>query len=260
VHGDRLWCYSPGVPDLPPLLRLLLLGTVGAVVGSFVNLVALRWPAGEPIALARSACRGCGATLTPGELIPLVSFAVQGGRCRQCGSGIAWRYPAVELAAAAVGCIAAATVPWPAASVVAALGWALLLLVLLDAEHFWLPSAVTWPLTAAGLLATGWLVPAEVPGHVIGAAVGYVSLTLVAVLYRHLRGRDGLGGGDPKLFAAAGAWLGWTALPTVLGAAAVSGLLTGLLLWGRGITGTTRLPFGVFLAPAIWITALATFS
>ena len=69
-----------------------------------------------------------------------------------------------------------------------------------------------------------------------------------------------MGGGDAALFAAAGAWLGWTALPLVLGSAAVAGIVVALLLWGRGITATTRLPFGVFLAAATWVMALATIS
>ncbi len=249
------WLFAGVAPAFA--LAVALLTAIGAVVGSFVALVSLRWPAGRPIALARSACGGCGATLAPHELIPLVSFAAQRGRCRRCGVAVPRRYPAVEAAAAAIGAASALVLPLPAATAVAALGWTLLLLALLDAGHFWLPSAVTLPLTAAGLAATAALHPAALPGHVIGAAVGWASLALVAFAYRALRGRVGLGGGDAKLFAAAGAWLGWAALPLVLGSAAVAGLAVALLLWGRGVTATTRLPFGVFLAAAIWAVALA---
>lgn len=243
---------------LPPSILAAILGVVGAVVGSFVSLVSVRLPAGRPIALARSACASCGAVLGPVELVPLLSFMLQRGRCRRCSAAIAWRDPAVEAAAAAIGVIAALAVADPrAAAAVAALGWALLLLALLDAEHFWLPSAVTLPLVAAGLGVTAWLAPDESAGHAIGAAAGYLSLASVAAAYKAIRGRVGLGGGDAKLFAASGAWLGWAALPLVLLAAALSGIVVALLLWRRGITATTRLPFGVFLAAATWIVALA---
>lgn len=240
---------------LPALVALF--AVVGAVVGSFLALVSLRWPAGRPIGLTRSACGGCGTTLGPGELVPLLSFAVQRGRCRRCASRIPWRYPTVEAAAAAIGVVSVLVLPLPAAAAVAGLGWALLLLALLDAEHFWLPAAVTWPLAAAGLAVTAALRPEALADHVIGAAAGWASLALVATAYRRVRRRVGLGGGDAKLFAAAGAWLGWSALPLVLGSAAVAGLAVALLLRGRDVTAAMRLPFGVFLAPAIWLTALA---
>ena len=248
------WLFAGSVPDA------VLFAAVGAVIGSFVALVAARWPVGRPIAVARSACDGCGALLGPAELVPLLSFAVQRGRCRRCGAAIGWRAPAVEAAAAAIGAVAALVLPLPAAGVVAALGWTLLLLALLDGEHFWLPSVVTWPLAAAGLLATAALRPAEVGSHIIGAAVGWTALATVAALYKALRRRVGLGGGDAALFAASGAWLGWAALPLVLGSAAVAGLVVAVLWLGRGVTATTRLPFGVFLAAATWAVALATFN
>lgn len=238
---------------------VFLFGITGAVAGSFIALVSLRLPAGRPVVLARSACASCGDALGAAELVPLVSFVLQRGRCRRCNGAIAWRYPAVEAGAAAIGVVAALARTDPrAAAVVALLGWTLLLLALLDAEHFWLPSAITIPLGLAGLAATAWLVPADLPAHLIGAAAGYLSLAGVAALYKVIRGRIGLGGGDAKLFAASGAWLGWQALPLVLAAAAVSGLVVALVLWRRDIAATTRLPFGVFLAPAIWIVALVS--
>ena len=238
---------------------VFLFGITGAVAGSFIALVSLRLPAGRPVVLARSACASCGAALGVGELVPLISFALQRGQCRRCGGAIAWRYPAVEAGAAAIGVVAALARTDPrVAAVVALLGWTLLPLALLDAEHFWLPSAITIPLGLAGLAANAWLVPADLPAHLIGAAAGYLSLTGVAALYKIIRGRTGLGGGDAKLFAASGAWLGWQALPLVLAAAAVSGLVVVPVLWRRDLTATTRLPFGVFLAPAIWIVALVS--
>jgi leader peptidase (prepilin peptidase)/N-methyltransferase len=242
---------------LPLLLTAVLFAVAGTVAGSFVALVSLRWPAGRPFLVARSACDACGAELGAAELVPLVSFAVQRGRCRRCGGRIARRHLAVEVAGAAIGAASVLVVPCPDAVAVAMLGWTLLLLALLDLEHFWLPSAVTWPLAAAGLAATAALHPEALADHAIGVVAGYASLALAAAGYKALRGRDGLGGGDAKLFAAAGAWLGWAALPLVLGSAAVAGLIVALLLWGRGVTAATRLPLGVFLAAAIWVVALA---
>lgn len=238
----------------------VLFGSTGAVVGSFVALVSLRWPRGEAFALDRSRCRGCATRLSPVDLVPVVSWLGLRGRCRTCAARIPLRYPAVETGAAAIGVAAAIAVPGAGAAItVAGLGWTLLLLALLDGEHFWLPSAVTWPLVAVGFGVTAWLDPAALPAHAIGAVAGWASLAGVAAIYKAVRGRVGLGGGDARLFAASGAWLGWTALPLVLGTAAVAGLVVALLLWRRGLTATMRLPFGVFLAVATWVAALRQF-
>lgn len=235
-----------------PLLTIVLLGVSGAVVGSFVGLVSLRLPAGEPVALARSRCGGCHRRLRPTELIPLVGFVARRGRCATCHTTIPWRYPATETAAVAIGVAGALLLPLPEAAAAAILGWTLLLLAILDLEHFWLPSAITASLAATGLVATVLLAPAAVPGHLFGAVAGYASLALVAASYKAVRRRTGLGRGDARLFAAAGAWLGWQALPLVLALASLGGLFAALLVWRRGLTATTRLPFGTCLAPAIW--------
>lgn len=225
------------------------LGVSGAVVGSFVALLTLRLPAGLPVGMARSRCSGCGRQLRAHELVPLLSYLIQRGRCRRCGAAIERRYPLIEAAGALIGIVAALVAAAPLAAAV--LGWALLLLAILDFEHQWLPSTVTLPLLAAGLLACWWLTPALLPTQAIGAAVGFASLAVVAGAYRWWRGRDGLGGGDVRLFAAAGAWCGWDRLPLVLLGAALAALAA-VLLMGRRFSATDRLPFGVFLAPAIW--------
>ena len=226
-----------------------VLGVSGAVVGSCVALLSLRLPAGLPVGMARSRCSGCRRQLGVLELVPLLSFAVQRGRCRSCGAAIERRYPLVEAAGAGIGVIAALVAAAPLAAAV--LGWALLLLAILDYEHQWLPSAVTLPLLAAGLLVAMWLTPALLATNAIGAAAGWASLAAVAAGYRRLRGRDGLGGGDVRLFAASGAWCGWDRLPLVLLGAALAALLV-VVLVRRRVSATDRLPFGVFLAPATW--------
>lgn len=169
------------------------------------------------------------------------------------------RYGAFAVAAAVVGAWAALSQDTVSAILLTAmLGWMLLLIAVVDAEHFWLPDQLTLPLAAAGLGAallpngTGWL------NAVIGAAVGFAGLWLLAFVYRRLRGRDGLGGGDPFLLAAGGAWVGWIGLPSVLLWAAASGLSLVLAraILGKPLAGADRLAFGVFLAVGIWMTWL----
>ena len=241
----------------PPIHIVMLLGIAGAVVGSFLGLVSLRLPKGEPVALGRSHCSGCGRALGPVDLVPLLSFLALRGRCRKCGAAIERRYPIIEAAAALVGLVSALAAPGWEALAAALLGWWLLLLAVLDVEHYWLPDQLTWPLVALGLLATALFAPPLLINHAIGAAVGFVLLWGVAAAYRRLRGRHGLGGGDAKLFAAAGAWVGWQDLPLVLLGAAVTALVAALILHGRDKDFLTkRLPFGAFLAPAIWLVYL----
>jgi leader peptidase (prepilin peptidase)/N-methyltransferase len=233
-------------------------GGLGLLVGSYVATLTLRWPQGRSTSSGRSACDGCGRTLAAYELVPLLSFAALRGRCRTCGAKIDLRHPAIEVAAGAIGAVALWLYPDASGLLGAAFGWVLLTLAILDSEHFWLPDALTLPLLGAGL-ALGLSFDPPWPDRLLGAAAGYGTLTLLAIGYRRLRGRQGLGGGDPKLLGAIGAWLGWQALPFVLLLAALLGLLAAGIaqLRGRRITAQTRLPFGVPLAVAAWATWLA---
>src|SRR5690606_6494628 len=121
-----------------------------------------------------------------------------------------------------------------------------------------LPRALTVTLAASGLLVAGLQGVAALGHAAIGAAAGFLSLSLLALAYRRIRGREGLGGGDAYMLAGAGAWVGWQGLPTVLLWASVSGLSVAAasLLTGRGVTPDQRLPFGVFLAIGAWLTWL----
>ena len=235
-----------------------MLGLVGAVIGSFIGLLSLRLPMGEPVAMSRSRCSGCSRTLGAADLLPLLSFALFRGRCRTCASPIDRRYPLIELASLAIGVISALIYSNEQALAAAVLGWWLLLLALLDLEHFWLPDRLTYPLVALGLGSAAYSGIPALHDSAIGAAAGFLVFAGIALAYRRLRGREGLGGGDWKLFAAGGAWVGWAALPLILLAAAISGLLAALLLHSRKPDLLAQqLPFGVFLAPAIWIVYLA---
>lgn len=228
-------------------------GLVGLIMGSFVAVLTLRWPAGAGFAWGRSRCDHCAAVLGPRDLVPVVSFALLGGRCRQCGGVIAARHLAIELAAGMIGALAFIADSGGGGVAGAVFGWLLLALAILDGEHFWLPRALTVTLAATGLLAGLWLAPPLVD-RVIGLVAGGASLALVAAFYRGITGRDGLGGGDPWLLAGIGGWLGWGSLPFVLLLAASLGLFLVLLdrARGRPVSRHSRVPFGALLAAAAW--------
>ena len=213
-----------------------------------------RLPAGQPVAVARSRCPSCGVALAARDLVPLVSYAVLGGRCRRCGAAIGRFHFAVELAAIAVVLAAVAIEPDPGRLWLdCGFGWALLTLGWIDGRHMLLPDALTLPLIPLGLLATLLRSPEDLTAHAAGAIVGYAAFRGIALAYRAWRGREGLGRGDAKLLAAAGAWVGLAALPTVIfGGALVSLVLAVLRSRGTGLRATLAVPFGQGLCLAAW--------
>jgi len=236
---------------------------LGLVAGSFLASVSMRWPQGRGIVRGRSACDACAAPLGALELVPLLSYAIQRGRCRHCGARIDPRHPAIELAAAMLGAVAVAAHAGPLGPVSALLGWWLLLIAILDLEHQWLPDALTLPLIPLGLAAAWAGFGPPLGERVAGAAIGWAALFLIARLYRILRGREGMGGGDPRLMGAIGAWVGAWQLPVILLGAGLLGLIGVLVMRLRGetISATSRLPLGTLMALAAWpvwlVTALA---
>lgn len=225
-------------------------------IGSFLGVLIIRLPSRDPVALARSACAHCGRRLGALDLVPLVSFAVFRGRCRRCNASIGLFYPAVELAATAVALWAVLADPDPyRVWADCGLGWTLLALAWIDWTDFLLPDVLTLPLILAGLASTLTFDPEALADHCLAVILAYLSFRGVAAVYRWLRGRDGLGGGDAKLIAGAGAWCGLAALPLVVLGSALLGLLAalGLALSGRSMTSTTRIPFGPCIALAFWL-------
>jgi leader peptidase (prepilin peptidase)/N-methyltransferase len=236
------------------LARIAVGAGLGGVAGSFLATVLVRWPAGRSALIGRSQCDGCGRPLRGAELIPILSWVVLRGRCRSCGAAIAVDHLAMELAAALIGAVALIAHPGVAGAITALFGWWLLLIAAIDLKHHWLPDLLTLPLIAAGLAigvaGTGPLWPERA----IGAVAGYVSLAAIAIGYRALRGREGLGSGDPKLLAGLGAWLGWQQLPFVLLGAGLLGLSAVLVrkLRGERVSATDRLPLGTLMAVSAW--------
>ena len=210
----------------------------------------------------RSTCPRCQAPIRALQNIPLVSWVVLGGRCANCGGRIAVRYPLIE----ALTGLLTATVAWKFGFGWAALGamtltWFLIALTFIDIDHQLLPDSLTLPLLWIGLTVSLWgvsggtaSVPVDVRSSLIGAMVGYASLWSVYHLFRLLTGKEGMGYGDFKLFAALGAWLGWQMLLPVIVIASVVGSITGVALLGmRGQTRATPIAFGPFLAGAGWL-------
>lgn len=245
---------NPDILFLPAWLAAAIGLVLGAIVGSFLATVLIRWPARRSALGGRSACDGCGTALGPAELVPVLSWAIQRGRCRRCGAAIDIRHPAMEIGAALIGLFAALALPPVAALITAMFGWWLLLLAAFDAEHQWLPDRLTLPLVPAGLLVAWLRIGPVLEDRLIGAVAGFAVLAGIALLYRLLRGRRGLGGGDPKLLAAIGAWLGWAQLPLVLLGAGLVGLaaIAARRLRGERVAATDRLPLGTLMAIAAW--------
>ncbi len=222
--------------------------------------MVMRWPLGRSVASGRSACDACGHVLSARELIPIVSALLQRGKCRHCGVAIDRRHMAIELAAALVGAIAFGIAPGLAGLAGALFGWMLVALIALDVGHYWLPDLLTLPLLLIGLGAGLIGLDPHFTDRLIGAAAGYLSLAAIAFAYKRVRNRDGLGGGDPKLLGAIGAWLGWDYLPMVLLGGSGVGLLYVLFRYLRGkpMAATDRLPLGALMALAalpLWVYA-----
>jgi leader peptidase (prepilin peptidase)/N-methyltransferase len=239
-----------------PIL-ILYAFVLGAVVGSFLNVVIYRVPRRLSIIRPRSACPACAAPIAWYDNVPLVSWLVLGGRCRSCRAGISIRYPLVEASAGGLAALGVSLYGLtPVTIEVVVFAWVSLALALIDYEHQLLPDVMTYPSIVLGLVFSWFGGFTSFADSVAGTVVGAVLPTSVILLYRWLRGVEGMGWGDVKYLAAIGAVVGLHGCLMVLVAAAVLGALVGgvLIATGRG-SGKTALPFGTFLAVAaiLWL-------
>ncbi|MBU2734280.1 prepilin peptidase [Acidithiobacillus caldus ATCC 51756] len=228
----------------------------GAMVGSFLNVVAYRMPAGTSVVLPPSACPACGHRIRAWENIPILSWIALRGRCSACHGDISPRYPAVEALAAVLAVLAYLHFGWTLRALEAsAYLWVLLVLALIDWDTRLLPNRITLPgigaglaLGALGLLHRDWsLVP--LPHAALGALIGYALIWIPDRLYRLVRHRRGFGGGDRKMLALIGAWLGPLAVCDAFALAVCAGAILGGL-WAaiRRRQIQSAIPFGPFLA------------
>ena len=271
-----------------PTLLLVCAGVLGALVGSFLNVVIYRLPimlhayweqqleeasaaaavaapgdvgSAFNLAVPRSHCPQCSQPLSALENIPVLSYLVLRGKCRHCRHPISLRYPATELitVVASVLVVANFGFSWNALSLLF-LSWSLIVCALIDYDHHIIPDDVSLPLLWMGLLAAtlGVGLPGISPSSaILGAAAGYLSLWSLYWAFRMLTGKIGMGHGDFKLLAALGAWLGWQDLLMLVLLSSVAGSAVGLvliLLGGRD--RSVPLPYGPFLAAAGFITLI----
>jgi leader peptidase (prepilin peptidase)/N-methyltransferase len=213
------------------------------------------------LVVPRSACPKCGAMITAAQNIPVVSYLWLKGKCANCGARISVRYPLIEIGTAILSALVAwkfGFVWYTAAALL--LTWMLIALTGIDIDHQLLPDNMTLPLVWLGLLLSlaGQIaslgLPVDTRSSVIGAAAGYLSLWSVYHAFRLLTGKEGMGYGDFKLFAALGAWLGWQMLLPIILLAAFTGAVLGILMIAlRGRDRNIPIPFGPYLAAAGWI-------
>jgi leader peptidase (prepilin peptidase)/N-methyltransferase len=259
---------------LPPAFWILTVALFGLLLGSFLNVVIYRWPREESIVLPASHCGSCGVGVKPYDNIPLLSYALLGGRCRACRASIPWRYPAVEALTGALFAAAVFANGPSLAAVFDCIFLAMLVpLVFIDAEWHLLPAAITHPGLVFALVVRlfvpnldgmqtspfggAWVLGlASSPewfvsytGAAAGATLGGGLLFGLGVAYKLVRGREGMGLGDVSMMCMVGAYLGWKLTLMTLLLASVVGAAVGV---GVAVLRSRRfdehqVPFGVFL-------------
>lgn len=257
------------------ILQAVIAGVLGLLIGSFLNVVIYRLPkmleqqwasdyaefSGEAtevkptfnLMLPRSHCQQCGHQISWYENIPVVSYLFLKGKCSSCSTPISLRYPLVELV---VGALFAFCI-WRWSFTTTALAWcvfsaAILTLALIDWDTTLLPDDLTLPLLWAGLLLSALKITSTpLESAIWGAAIGYLSLWIIYWAFKLITGKEGMGYGDFKLFAALGAWFGWQALVPMILIASVLGALIGIALkFSSQLREGGYVPFGPFLGIA----------
>ena len=225
-------------------------------IGCFGASAVQRRLEGKSFFFLRSCCDACGRQLDFRDLVPILSCLLRAGRCRHCSAPIARLYPAVEAGFLLVALWSAYACPDRMLLPTAVLGWTLVVLVAFDVLAFILPNALTLSLGAAGLLLAMAEGSEQFQQSALGLIAGGASLVVVSLLYRYFRGREGLGFGDVKLFAAAGAWVKLDGLPSVLFIGTLLGLCYAVLSFRRAVADAAlqEVPLGAGLCVGFWLT------
>ena len=233
----------------------LIAGLFGAVIGSFLNVCIIRWPAEQSVVKPRSRCPGCGYQIAWYDNVPVVSWLLLGGRCRSCRSPIGIIYPLVEIGAALIW----AWMGWRYGLTLEALKGALFLTILLgiamtDAREYLIPDEFTIGGLVIGLVFAAMGGGAALLTGVLGAVVGFALLWMVGLLGTWAFKEEAMGGGDIKMMAMVGAFVGWHGVLLTIFMGALAGTIIFLPLSLRG--KKKLVPFGVFLAVGAAVTYL----
>jgi leader peptidase (prepilin peptidase) / N-methyltransferase len=262
-----------------PIFFTALIGLIGLLVGSFLNVVIYRLPvmmqkgwrkecteylglSTEPLmeesfnlVLPLSRCPGCNTPIKPYQNIPVISYIFLRGKCAKCKNPISLRYPIIEAFTALTSVIIA----WhfgftPQTGFALLLTWSLIALSFIDIDHQLLPDSITLPVLWLGLFLSLFGLFTDSHASIIGAIAGYLVLWGVFHLFKLLTGKEGMGYGDFKLLALFGAWLGWQYLPAIILLSSLVGAVIGIamILFSRH-DRNIPIPFGPYLAAAGWI-------
>ncbi len=254
-----------------------VVGTIGLIVGSFLNVVIYRLPImlqtswreecqtfldlkseiSTPntvfnLALPHSHCPTCKNSIKPHQNIPVLSYLFLKGRCANCSAPISKRYPVIEALTALLSILIALHFGYSIQTLFALiLIWSLICLSFIDIDHQLLPDNITQPLLWIGLLLSVFHIFSDTSSSIFGAIFGYLSLWTVFKVFKRLTGKDGMGYGDFKLLAVFGAWLGWQTLPLIILLSSLVGTVIGLIMISLGKRDhSTPFPFGPYLAVA----------
>ena len=231
---------------------LFFVFSLGAIVGSFLNVCIVRLPKRESLIRPSSHCPHCNEPIRFYDNIPIISYILLAGKCRHCKNRISLRYPIVEgltgLMTVALFMRYGPTVQF---LLLLLFSGALIIITFIDLDHQIIPDVISVPGIPCGIGASLLIPMISWTDSLLGILVGGGLLWLIAVGYRWITGREGMGGGDIKLLSMIGAWLGWKSIPFILLASSLIGLLIGGgsgLLLRKGLR--TKIPFGPFLAIA----------
>ncbi len=268
-----------------PLAFLCFALLLGLIIGSFLNVVIYRLPLmmrrdwtkqcyefiemedvnkqtnnfpNFNLSNPGSHCPNCKHKLTALENIPVLSYLLQGGRCKSCKKSISVRYPIIETVCGIFTVLIANqySFSWLTLTILI-LTWSLIVLTMIDFDHQLLPDDITLPMLWLGLIVNYFELIVTLEEAVLGAIGGYMILWSVSCIFKLITGKEGMGQGDFKLLAALGAWMGWLALPLIILLSSLISALIGIgLIIIKGRDKNTPIPFGPFLAAAGFVSLL----
>lgn len=235
---------------LPPVIMALFAFVFGAVVGSFLNVCIYRMPLDQSVVSPGSRCVGCGTAIRWYDNIPVISWLLLRGRCRFCQAPFSFRYPLVELITAVLSLLLFMKYGLsPSYGVMFLFCAALIVITFIDFDHQIIPDELSLPGIVLGFLSSFFLPEPGWISSLLGAVAGWGSLALIFYGYLWLTGREGMGGGDAKLLAMMGAFLGLQAIPFIIFASSLVGTVAGLSIMAvQRKDRHLAIPFGPYLA------------